>query len=164
MLKFGQIKKSSSVLVKLNLPEYHFKTREIAGKGQIFDKWRKKFVSLTPEEWVRQNFLMYLVEEKKYPSSLLAVEAGLKLYTKSKRTDILIFGRGGEPLAIVECKAPEVKINEQVFDQIVRYNMAFQVNYLMVTNGLQHFCCRLNYEDNSYSFLKEIPKYNFILT
>jgi type I site-specific restriction endonuclease len=119
---------------------------------------------LTPEEWVRQNFCMFLVEEKKYPSSLMALEAAMKLYAKTKRTDILIYGRSRKPLAIVECKAPDVRINQQVFDQIVRYNMAFQVNFLMVTNGLQHLCCRLNYADNSYSFLPDIPEYNFILT
>jgi hypothetical protein len=146
-------------IIKLNLPEYKFKIRETDKNKQIFDRFRKKFVTLTPEEWVRQNFLMYLTLEKNYPSSLLAIEAGLQLYKRKKRTDIVAYNNTGKPVLIVECKAPEVKISQDVFDQIARYNMALQVNYLIVTNGLEHYCCALDYKNNSYRFLKEIPDY-----
>ncbi|MBN2172689.1 MAG: type I restriction enzyme HsdR N-terminal domain-containing protein [Bacteroidales bacterium] len=151
-------------MVRLNFPDYTFRFRTVSGKKQIFDTQRKKFVSLTPEEWVRQNFLMYLTQDKNYPSTLVSVETGMKLYKKLKRTDILIFDRKGNPVAIVECKAPNVQIDKSVFDQIVRYNIHFNVKFLMVTNGLQHFCCQLDYQNNSYAFLPEIPDYNYILT
>jgi len=146
-------------ITKLNLPDYKFRFREVGQKKQIFDSFRKKFVALTPEEWVRQNFLMYLTSEKNYPFSLIAVEAGLQLYKRKKRTDIVVYSNNGKPVLIVECKAPEVKISQDVFDQIARYNMALEVNYLIVTNGLEHYCCLLEYENSSYRFLKEIPDY-----
>jgi len=146
-------------MIKLNLPEYKFRFREVGQKKQIFDSFRKKFVFLTPEEWVRQNFLMYLTLEKNYPSSLVAVEAGLKLYKRKKRTDIVVYNNTGQPILIIECKAPEIKLTQDVFDQITRYNMILQVNYLIVTNGLEHYCCLLDFENNSYRFLKEIPDY-----
>ena len=149
---------------KLNLPEYIFRFKEEENKTSIFDDFRKKYVVLTPEEWVRQNFLMYLISELDFPKSLISVEAGLKLYKRLKRTDIVVYDKQGSPVLIVECKAPEVKLNEKVFDQIVRYNMALQVNFLVVTNGLDHYCCQLDYEKNSYNFLKTIPNYKFILT
>lgn len=106
---------------------------------------------------------MYLVEEKNYPASLIAVEAGLKVAQRNKRTDILVYNRQAQALLVVECKAPQVKINEKVFDQIVRYNMSLQVNFLVVTNGLQNFCCKLDYTNNTYSFLKEIPSYQDLI-
>ena len=149
---------------KLNLPEYTFRVKKKEKKTYIFDDFRKKYVMLTPEEWVRQHFLMYLVTELDFPKSLIAVEAGLKLYKRIKRTDIVVYNKQGNPVLIVECKAPEVKLNEKVFDQVVRYNMALQVNYLIVTNGLDHYCCQLDYEKNTYNFLKNIPNYKFILT
>ena len=149
---------------KLNLPEYIFRFNKKENKTYIFDDFRKKYVMLTPEEWVRQHFLMYLVTELDFPKSLIAVEAGLKLYKRIKRTDIVVYNKQGNPVLIVECKAPEVKLNEKVFDQVVRYNMALQVNYLIVTNGLDHYCCQLDYEKNTYNFLKVIPNYKFILT
>ena len=145
---------------KLNLPEYTFRIREQDSKKQIFDDFRKKFVTLTPEEWVRQNFLRYLTTEKKYPRSLISVESGLKLYQRRKRTDIVVYDNLGKPLLIVECKAPEVLINQNVFDQIVRYNMALQVNFLILTNGLNHYSCTIDYLNQSYQFLKEIPPYS----
>ncbi len=149
---------------KLNLPEQTFRFKKEEDKTYIFDDFRKKFVVLTPEEWVRQNFLMYLTNELDFPKSLISVEAGLKLYQRIKRTDIVVYDKQGSPVLIVECKAPEIKIDEKVFDQIVRYNMALQVNYLIVTNGLNHYCCQLDYEKNTYNFLKTIPNYKFILT
>jgi type I site-specific restriction endonuclease len=146
-------------LKKLNLPEYAFRIRELDSKRQIFDESRKRFVALTPEEWVRQNFLQYLITEKQYPRSLISVEGGLKLYKRKKRTDIVVYDNQGKALLIVECKAPEVRIDQNVFDQIVRYNMALQVNYLILTNGLNHYSCAIDYVNQNYRFLKEIPAY-----
>jgi hypothetical protein len=151
-------------LEKLNLPEHTFRFKEEGNKTFIFDDFRKKFVVLTPEEWVRQNFLMYLITGLDFPKSLISVEAGLKLYQRVKRADIVVYNKQGSPVLIVECKAPEIKLNEKVFDQIVRYNMALQVNYMIVTNGLDHYCCQIDYEKQTYNFLKTIPNYNFILT
>jgi hypothetical protein len=120
-------------------------------------------VILTPEEWVRQNFLKYLVEEKKYPASLITVEKEFKLNKLSKRCDALIYNREGNPILIVECKAASVKIDQKVFDQIARYNMQLNVDFLVVTNGLQHFCCKIDYEKQEYYFLKDIPEYDQLL-
>jgi hypothetical protein len=144
---------------KLNLPEYSFRLREVDSKKQIFDEVRKRFVSLSPEEWVRQNFLKYLVDEKKYPQSLISVEAGLNLFKRKKRTDIVVHDNQGKPLLLVECKAPEISIDQKVFDQILRYDMALNVNFMILTNGLVHYCCRIDYRHQSYKFLKEIPEY-----
>ena len=144
---------------KLNLPAYDFRLEEKDGKTRIFDRFRKKMVVLTPEEWVRQHFLLFLVHEKNFPSSRIAVEAALKVARRTKRTDMVVYDRQLSPLLIVECKAPSVKITESTFDQIVRYNMTLLVNYLVVTNGLEHYCCKLDYTDNSYSFLPDIPEY-----
>lgn len=145
---------------KLNLPTYSFNIKLIEQRKYIFDFIRKKFVILTPEEWVRQNFLKYLVEEKKYPASLITVEKEFKLNKLSKRCDALIYNREGNPILIVECKAASVKIDQKVFDQIARYNMQLNVDFLVVTNGLQHFCCKIDYEKQEYYFLKDIPEYN----
>lgn len=141
----------------LNLPLYQFKLKNNGAKSHIFDAIRKKYVVLTPEEWVRQNFLQYLIREKKYPASLIAVEAGLKYNQLQKRMDVLIYDKQGSPHLMVECKAPEVKITQDVFDQVARYNMVFKVKYLVVTNGLHHFCCLMDYTDNSYVYLEQIP-------
>ena len=126
---------------KLSLPEYKLRIEKSDDKVRIFDPIRKKLVALTPEEWVRQNFLAYMVRDKGYPASLIAVEASLQVARRQKRTDVVVYSKQHKPLLIVECKAPNVKIDEAVFQQIVRYNMALQVAYLVVTNGLQHFCC-----------------------
>jgi len=148
---------------KLNLPQYDFRIRKKEHKLEIFDTFRKKFVALTPEEWVRQNFLMYLVKEKDYPASLISVEAGLKLYNRIKRTDIVVYNNNAKPVLIVECKAPDVPISQKTFDQIARYNMVLKVNYLIVTNGLNHYCCHLDYENNTIKYLKDIPDYKNLL-
>jgi hypothetical protein len=144
----------------LNLPAYQFRIQTVDGKQRIFDRWRKKFVALTPEEWVRQHFIRYLVEEKQFPESLIAVETGLIVGRRTKRTDVVVYDRQARPLVIIECKAPDIPISQSVFEQIVRYNITLQVGYLMVTNGLNHYCCQLNYEDHSYRFLEEIPLFN----
>ncbi|MEZ5199068.1 MAG: type I restriction enzyme HsdR N-terminal domain-containing protein [Bacteroidales bacterium] len=125
---------------------------------------RKKFVVLTPEEWVRQNFLMYLIFHRNYPASLVSVETELKLFKKKKRTDIVVHSNLGKPLMIIECKAPGIKIDESVFEQVIRYNMALKVNHLILTNGLSHFCCTVDYQRNAVEFLKDVPDYKNILT
>ena len=145
---------------KLNLPTYSFNIKLIEQRKYIFDFIRKKFVILTPEEWVRQNFLKYLVEEKKYPASLIFVEKEFKLNNLSKRSDAVIYSKSGEPVLIVECKAASIKIDQKVFDQIARYNMQLKVDFLVITNGLEHFCCKLDYLNKKYLFLKEVPEYN----
>lgn len=129
---------------------------------EIFDDIRKKFVALTPEEWVRQNFISFLVKQKKYPAALFAIEKSLSLNKMQKRSDVVIYNNRGEALMIIECKAPSVRIDQHVFDQVARYNIAFKVSYLVVTNGLQHYCCSIDHENENYYFLKEIPGYKDI--
>jgi hypothetical protein len=149
--------------MKLNLPEYHFKTRiNIVGKNEIFDNFRKKFVIVTPEEWVRQNFLQYLTETKNYPATLIAVEKGIKVNNMQKRFDAVVYGRKGKPLMLIEFKSPDTKLSQKVMDQISRYNLSLNVNYLIVSNGLSHYCCKLNREEGTFNFLTDIPKYEII--
>ena len=143
----------------LNLPQYSFRTNEKFGKKLIFDGFRRRWVALTPEEWVRQNFARYLTEEKHFPASLVAVERSLRMNQRDFRTDIVLFSKSGNPLVVVECKAPEVKILQQVFDQIARYNLNLRVSYLIVTNGLKHYCCRFDQSELTHTFLPEIPDY-----
>jgi|TARA_B110000908_G_scaffold71174_1_gene85855 type I site-specific restriction endonuclease len=129
------------------------------GSRQIFDPVRKKMVKLDPEEWVRQNLIQFLNKDKNYPISLMAVEKGLTVNKLSKRFDILCYNNDSKPLLLVECKAPSVKISQAAFDQISIYNLQFKVPFLLVSNGLEHYCCQLDYEKNSYSFLSEMPDY-----
>jgi hypothetical protein len=145
---------------QLNLPPYTFKTKDTEGRKLIFDNIRKKYVSLTPEEWVRQNFLQFLIKEKKYPASLIAVEIGLKYNNLQKRADIVIYNKQGAAQVIVECKSTSVKISQETFYQIANYNMAFKVAYLILTNGLTHYCCKMNYTDNSFEYLETIPNFD----
>jgi len=148
---------------KLNLPEYSFKIKTTEGKSYLFDSLRKKYVRLTPEEWVRQNFVQFLIVEKKYSVSLIIIEAGVKVNKNSQRADLVVYDRSGNPALVAEFKAPEVKISQQTFDQIVRYNMKLRVKYLIVSNGLEHFCCQINYLDNSYVYMAEIPDFSALL-
>lgn len=141
----------------LSLPTYDFRYTERENKKYIFDIIRKKYVLLTPEEWVRQNFIRYLLEEKGYIQSLVRVEMFFKLNRLSKRADIALFNRKGQPKVLVECKSHKVTISQVVFEQVARYNLSFKVDFLIVTNGLQHYCCKMDYEKKSYTFLKEIP-------
>jgi hypothetical protein len=145
----------------LNLPTYTFKIKSNENNYVIFDIVRKKYVVLTPEEWVRQHFIHYLMEVKKYPISLIAVEKKLVLNNLTKRTDILVFNNKGLPNIIVECKAPSVKINQNTFDQIARYNLKLNANFLIVTNGLEHYFCKMDEIKETYIFLESIPNYNF---
>jgi type I site-specific restriction endonuclease len=144
-------------MIPLNLPPCEFRFKKENGKTFIFDTFRKKFILLTPEEWVRQHFLQFLVTEKKYPASRMALEYPLRYNTLSKRGDIVFFAKSGHPELIVECKAPSVKVTQDTFDQAARYNFVLKVRYLIITNGLAHFCCEMDYEKQSYAFLPDIP-------
>lgn len=148
---------------KLNLPEYSFRIKTTEGKSYIFDSLRKKYVRLTPEEWVRQNFVQFLIAEKNYSVSLITVEAAVKVNGNPQRADLVVFDRSGNPALVAEFKAPEIKISQQTFDQIVRYNMQLKVKFLIVSNGLDHFCCQIDYAENSYAFLPEIPDFSDLL-
>ncbi len=143
----------------MNLPYYQFKISSVKGREKIFDVFRKKYVSLTPEEWVRQNFLMWLHKEKAYPAGLIAVESSTKYNTLAKRADAIIFSKNGRPIMIVECKAPDVKISQDVFDQVARYNFSIRATYIAITNGLEHFCCKMNSE-STWKFLDQVPDFN----
>ncbi|MFA6923499.1 MAG: type I restriction enzyme HsdR N-terminal domain-containing protein [Bacteroidales bacterium] len=145
---------------KLNLPEYEFIYKTTGSETFIFDILRKKYILLTPEEWVRQNFVQYLIHDKKFPKSLIAIEKSVKYNKLIKRFDLLVYDKSGKPFVIIECKAPTVEISQNTFDQIARYNMTLKVKYLIVTNGMQHYCCVMDYEKNDYFFLKEIPEYS----
>lgn len=144
---------------KLNLPTYQFKISKKDEKHYIFDEFRKKNIVLTPEEWVRQHFLQFLVQEKKYPKSLIAVEKEIKVNELKKRFDILVYNTFGKHEIIVECKSPKIKISQATFDQIARYNLQLKAEYLIVTNGLEHFYCKMDFDTQCYVFLKEIPNY-----
>ena len=146
----------------LNFPVYDFRYTERENKKYIFDIIRKKYVLLTPEEWVRQNFIRYLLEEKGYIQSLVRVEMFFKLNQLSKRADIALFDRNGKPKVLVECKSPKVAVSQVVFEQVARYNLSFRVDFLIVTNGMQHFCCKMDYEKKSYTFVNEIPSFEMI--
>ncbi len=151
------------VMQELNLPKYSFKIKTSGSKAEIFDSIRKKYITLSPEEWVRQNFIKYLVSEKNMPQSLIAVEKQLKYNNLEKRADAVIYDKSGCPRIIIECKSPDIKISQEAFEQIARYNMSLKVDYLIVTNGLTHYCCRMDYENNSYSFMEDIPAHSDIL-
>lgn len=147
-------------MLSLNLPPYEIKITEREGKRQIFDPLRKSYVVLTPEEWVRQHFVNYLLQYKGYPASLTANEVGITLNGMSRRCDTVIYDKSLKPRAIVEYKAPSVKITKEVFAQISRYNLVLRVDYLIISNGLQHYCCKMNYTNNSFTFMQDIPDYN----
>jgi len=144
---------------KLNLPFYNFKLKSSEKHTLIFDDLRKKYLVLTPEEWVRQHFVRFLVDEKKYPTTLIAIEKQLKINNLTKRTDIVVFNKEGNPDILVECKAPNIKITQTTFDQIARYNLQLKANYLIVTNGLQHYFCKMDVVNETYIFLEDIPNY-----
>lgn len=149
-------------MLDLNLPPFDINIKKTAGRPSVFDRLRRKFVALTPEEWVRQHFINYLITEKNYPSSLIANEAQINLNNLKKRCDSVVYDRELSPVMIIEYKAPDVEITQHVFDQIVRYNIVLKVKYLIVSNGLNHYCCRMDYETQSFEYLPEIPSYNNI--
>lgn len=144
-------------MLPLNLPNFDIKVKKTAEQLLVWDEARRKYVALTPEEWVRQHFVHFLIAEKGYRQELIANEVSISLNGTAKRCDTVIFDRQLTPLVVVEYKAPSVPITPKVFEQIVRYNMVLHVQYLIVSNGMRHFCCQIDYETRSYRFLKEIP-------
>ncbi len=145
---------------KLNLPSYNIKLKTIGKKQKIFDILRKKYFILTPEEWVRQHFIHLLIEHLGYPASLLANEVTLHLGDKTIRADSILYDIYLKPKMIIEYKAPNIKINQSVFNQITAYNLILRVKYLVVSNGVKTYVCKIDYDSNKYIFLEEIPKYS----
>ena len=143
----------------LSFPPYTFKFKSSENKRLIFDPIRKKYVQLQPEEWVRQHCVQFLIQSKGYPKSLINVEKQIKVGITTKRYDIIIFKPDGTVSVVVECKAPEESISQDTFDQIARYNLTLKADYLMVTNGLDHYFCQMNHQEERYLFLKDIPSY-----
>lgn len=146
-------------MFRLNLPQYEIKITEKDGKRMIFDFLRKKYVALTPEEWVRQHFTHYLVEHKGYPKGLLGNEIELQIGDKRLRCDSILYNKVARPQMIIEYKAPTVPLQQKVFDQVSAYNLLLRVDYLVISNGMEHYCCKMDYEHQKYLFLQEIPDY-----
>jgi len=147
------------LLVPLQLPPYPFKISDQNGQLTLFDVIRKKNIVITPEEWVRQHFVQYLINQKHYPKTLIKLEGGHKLHGMAKRSDIVVFNSSGGKILLVECKAPSITIDQKTFDQVARYNMVHKVNLLAVSNGLQHYYCRIDFEKRDYQFIEELPDY-----
>lgn len=143
----------------LNLPQYSYKIRTENGKNQIFDVIRRKFVRLTPEEWVRQHFCNYLINLKGYPSERLVNEAFLDVNGQKKRCDSVFYDKELKPIVLIEYKSPDVTINQKVFNQIMTYNWILKSPFIMVSNGLNHYCCKLDFISGKVDFLNEIPDY-----
>lgn len=144
----------------LNFKTYDFRFRKQAGKIEIYDIIRRKYVVLQPEEWVRQHVVRFLINEKGYPQALINVEKELLLNGLTKRYDVVVFATDGSIEVVVECKAPSVAITQEVFDQIARYNLSLRARYLMVTNGLNHYYCQTDYQAQCYLFLPDLPSYH----
>ena len=152
----------STMMPALNLPNADLKTKQENGRPQVFDILRQRYVALTPEEWVRQHFVHFLISNKHYPKGRIANETALQVGEMKKRCDSVVYGSNAKPIVIIEYKSPSVAVTQRVFDQICRYNMKLQVPYLIISNGIQHFCCRINYDDRRYEFLTDIPDYENI--
>jgi len=150
--------------MKLNFPPYQFRIKEEGDSKLIFDELRGKYVALTPEEWVRQHLVKYLIEEKKYPRSLMALEYPVQVGTLKQRADIVVCQTDGKPMLIAECKAPDVEINQKTFDQIAVYNLTLNVKYLILTNGIKHYCCIMDMEKKTFIFMDNIPEYAAIIS
>lgn len=144
----------------LNFPKFDYRFKSTENKVSIFDIIRKKFVILQPEEWVRQHCMHYLITEKNYPKSLINVEKELTINGLKKRYDIVIFNPDGSIFLMVECKSPKITINQSTFDQIARYNLKINAAYLMVTNGINHYYCQMDFKKEQYTFLRDIPSYS----
>ena len=151
-------------MYELNLPKYGIKIANENGHLTIFDVLRRKYVALTPEEWVRQHFVHYLIGHKGYPQTLMANEIQLAIGNKKLRWDSVLYDRSLNPRMIIEYKAPTVNITQKVFDQITVYNMLLHVDYLVVSNGIKHYCCQMDYDNQKYLFLEDIPDYQEIIT
>jgi hypothetical protein len=146
---------------QLNLPSYNFNIKKNKDKLLILDSQRKRFVTLTPEEWVRQNFIQFLILDKNYPGALIAVESQLEINGMKKRCDAIIYNREGQPLIIVEFKSPSIAISQKTFDQAAVYNSKLNVTYFMISNGIEHYFCRIDKQKMSYDFFPEIPDFTF---
>jgi hypothetical protein len=146
----------------LNLPEFNFSFKQENNKIFILDEIRHKYLILTPEEWVRQNFVKYMVVNLGYPSALISLEMPFSINNTDKRSDIAIYNREGNIVMLVECKAPKVKITQKTFDQAAVYNLKLKARYFIVTNGLVHYCCKVDYVNNKWDFVSEIPEYKSI--
>ena len=146
-------------MFRLNLPQYEINITEKDGKQLIFDFLRRKHVALTPEEWVRQHFTHYLVEHKGYPKGLLGNEIELHIGDKKLRCDTILYNKDAQPRMIIEYKAPTIPIQQKTFDQIAAYNLLLKVDFLVISNGLEHYCCQMDYEQRQYRFLPDIPDY-----
>jgi hypothetical protein len=146
-------------MLKLSFPNYEFRLKKIDEKRFIFDEIRKKYIELTAEEWVRQNCIKFLINEKKYKSQLIAVEKKIILNNLTKRFDIIAYDNNGDPNLLVECKAPNIAIRQETFDQILSYNRVINSKFLMITNGIIHYYCKIDNIDNKINFLKDIPNY-----
>ena len=144
--------------IALNLPQADLRLKEVGQSKQIFDTVRKKFVALTPEEWVRQHFIHFMIHEKRYPSSLMGVEMMVRVNELSQRADIVVYQRDGKPWLIVECKAPHIQINQDTFYQAARYNITLQVHYIVITNGIEHYC--LHFNGKNFDYLDELPAFD----
>ena len=149
-------------MIQLTLPPYQIRVKETHGRKQIFDILRRKYVALTPEEWVRQHFIHYLVEHKNYPSSLLANEVSLQIGEKRMRADSVLYDNQLHPRMIIEYKAPNITLTQKVFDQITVYNLLLHVDYLIVSNGMTTYICKMDYEKQTYKFIEAIPNYENI--
>ncbi|UKJ06483.1 type I restriction enzyme HsdR N-terminal domain-containing protein [Solitalea lacus] len=147
-------------LTALNLPPYPFQLKQEGDKLFIFDEVRRKNLVLTPEEWVRQHFIQFLINQKNYPKGLINIEGGLKVNELSKRSDILIYNSLGHKHLLVECKASSVKLTQKAFDQLARYNSTHKVKIIVLTNGLEHYCCEVDHDKKTYRFLHEVPEYS----
>lgn len=143
----------------LNLPAFQYKIKHIENKAYIYDILRKKFIQITPEEWVRQHFVNYLIGYLSYPKQLIANEVSIRLNSTSKRCDTVIYSKTLQPQVIIEYKSPEIDLSQAVFDQTLRYNMVLRVKYIILSNGIKHICCKIDYDNNKYIFLSDIPKY-----
>ncbi|NPD92421.1 type I restriction enzyme HsdR N-terminal domain-containing protein [Xylanibacter muris] len=149
-------------MYRLNLPPYNIRIRHNNKKTEVFDILRRKYVALTPEEWVRQHFIHYLIEHKNYPAAYLANEVELRIGTKRLRCDSVLYDTTLTPKIIIEYKAPEIELTQNVFEQISIYNMLLHVDYLIVSNGINHYCCKMDYCNQKYLFLEDIPDYENI--
>lgn len=147
---------------QLNLPAFNVQTRIFEGQTQIFDSIRRKYVALTPEEWVRQHFINFLVTDRGYSAGLLAIEHQVDVSGMLQRADIVAHNRTGSPIMVVECKATNVEIGNSTFFQAARYNLSLKADYLAITNGLKHYCCKVDLESKQFEFLQEIPHFDTI--
>lgn len=147
----------------LNLPAYDVRTADRDGTEMIYDPLREQYVTLTPEEWVRQHFVQYLIRERGVPRGLVAVEAGFTFQGQPQRADAIVHDRQGDPLLLVECKAPRVEVSQDAFDQCARYNLVLGAPYLVVTNGLSHYACAIDFDRRRYRFLDNLPPYDELL-